>query len=204
MASIDEIKKIRDMTGAGINVVREALAETDGDTEAALKYLRQKGEAKAEKRKDRTTSNGRLGVYIHTNSRIVTVVEVGVETDFAANSEDIANFANQIAVHVAASNPEFITPDSIDEARLNELKDEFTKDLDGKPEEVKEKIMQGKLDKYYKQSVLLHQNFFSDDEKTVEDVINELVAKVGEKIEIKMFTKFEVAQGINYCSTNKD
>lgn len=202
MATIEEIKKLRDMTGAGINAVREALKETGDNTEAALKYLRQKGMAKAEKRKDRTTANGILGVYIHSNNRVVTVVEVGVETDFAANSEDMKKFANQMALQVAAANPEFITEDGIDKKTMEALKDEYTKDLDGKPEEVKEKIMQGKLEKYYKTAVLMKQDLFTDDSKTVEDAINELVAKIGEKIEIKSFSKFEVAQDVKYCSVN--
>lgn len=202
MATIEEIKKLRDMTGAGINAVREALKETGDDTESALKYLRQKGMAKAEKRKDKSTANGVLGVYIHGNNRVVTVVEVGVETDFAANSEDVRTFANEMALQVAAANPEYILPENIDEKKMSELKDEYTKDLEGKPDNVKEKIMEGKLEKFYKTAVLLKQDLFSNDEKTVEDMISELVAKIGEKVEIKSFSKFEVAQDVKYCSIN--
>ena len=204
MVSIEEIKKLREMTGAGINVVREALAETGDDTEAALKYLRQKGLAKAEKRKDRTTANGVFGVYTHVNNRVVTVVEVGVETDFAANSSDLKDFANNIALHIAAASPEFINPEDITEKKKSELNDEFTKDLEGKPEGVKENIMKGKMDKYYQKSVLMMQESFNEEGKTITDLINDLVIKIGEKVEIKTFYKFEVAQNVSYCSINKD
>lgn len=200
MATIEEIKKLRDVSGAGINVVREALKESGEDFEAAMKYLRQKGMAKADKRKGNDAKNGILGVYIHTNNSVVVVVEVGCETDFAAKSEDMKVFANNLALHVAAVNPEFISEDSISEEKKNELKDEIDKQMEGKPEEIKEKMLEGKISKYSQDKVLLKQKLFTDDSKTVEDAINELVAKIGEKVEVRSFTKFEVAQDIKSCS----
>ncbi|MCA9386425.1 elongation factor Ts [Candidatus Dojkabacteria bacterium] len=203
MATMEEIKKLRNETGAGINAVTEALKESKGDMEAARKYLRQKGEAKAEKRKDRTAANGILGVYIHGNNKVVTVVEVSCETDFAAKSEDMRKFANDLALQVAAANPEFLSVDGVSKEKVAELNDTFEKELEGKPENIKENILKGKMDKYYEASVLMKQVLFADDSKTVEDYLNEMVAKIGEKIELKSFSKFEVAQDVQYCSVNK-
>jgi len=204
MSTVEEIKKLRDATGAGINAVREALKESKGDYDKAIKYLREKGVAKAEKRAGNEALNGVLGVYIHGNNSMVSVVEVLCETDFAAKSEDLKKFANDIALHVAASNPEFINEDSVSEEKVQELKDTAKKDLEGKPENVKENIMGGKLKKYYQEAVLLNQQFFSDDSKTVQDYLNEVVAKIGEKIVINSFTVFKVAQDINVCSLKKE
>jgi elongation factor Ts len=200
MATLEEIKQLRDMTGAGINAVREALAASNGNTEEAIKYLRQKGMAKSDKRKGNEAKNGVLGVYVHTNSRVVVVVEVACETDFAAKSEDMLKFANDMALQVAAANPEFVNTESVSETKINEIKDEAMKDLEGKPENIKENIINGKIEKYYADKVLVKQKLFADENKTVEDMINELVAKIGEKILIKSFSKFEVAQDVVTCS----
>lgn len=204
MATLEEIKSLRNETGAGINAVREALEHSKGDLDEARKYLRQKGMAKAEKRKDRTAANGVFGVYVHGNNRVVTVVEVSCETDFAAKSPDMLKFANDIALQVAAVNPEFLTVESVSEKKLGELNDTFEKELEGKPDNIKENIMKGKLDKYYAESVLIKQKLFTDEDRTVEDYMNEMVTKIGEKIEIKSFSKFEVAQNVQYCEVNKD
>jgi elongation factor Ts len=193
-ATIEQIKELREKTGAGVNAVREALEVSKGDLEEALKFLRKKGVAKAEKRKDKVAEQGIFGTYVHTNNKVVTVVEVNCETDFAAKSEDMLNFANDIALHVAAVNPLYIKPEDIPAEESDKVKQTFEKELEGKPEEIKENILKGKMEKYYAEAVLLKQNFFSDDSKTVEDHLNELIAKIGEKIAIKSFTKFEIAQ----------
>lgn len=200
MATLEEIKKLRETTGAGINAVREALDSSDGDIEKAKKYLREKGMAKSEKRKGNEAMNGVIGVYIHKGNRVVVVAEVVCETDFASRSEDLLKFANDIALQVAAAYPEFITVESVAEEKITELKEEAMKDLEGKPDNIKENIVKGKLEKYYSEKVLLKQKMFTDENKTVEDYLNEMVAKIGEKIVIKNFYKFEVAQDIAYCS----
>jgi elongation factor Ts len=199
MATLDEIKKLRSETGAGLNAVREALEVAKGDLEEAKKYLRQQGIAKADKRKGKTAANGVLGVYVHSNNRVVTVVEVVCETDFAAKSPDMLKFANDVALQVAAANPEFISTDDVSEEKKSELRDTVEKELEGKPDNVKENILKGKVEKYYSDGVLLKQKLFIDDSKTVEDYLNELIAKIGEKIQIKQFSKFEVAQDVLYC-----
>lgn len=194
MATVDEIKQLRDMTGAGINAVREALKETGEDIEAALKYLRQKGIAKAEKRSGNNASEGVIGTYIHSNNKVVVVVEVNSETDFAAKGEDMQKFANDVALHIAAMNPRFASVDAVPAEELEKEKDTHMQDLEGKPEEVKERIVEGKLQKFYKDSVLLKQSFFLDDSKTIEDLLNDLITKIGEKIVVKGFSRFEVAK----------
>lgn len=201
---MEEIKNLRNETGAGINAVREALEASKGNLEEAKKYLRQKGIAKAEKRKDRTAANGTLGVYTHSNNRVVTVVEVSCETDFAAKSPDMQKFANDLALQVAAANPEFLTIENVSKEKISELNDTFEKELEGKPDNVKENILKGKMEKYYQVAVLTKQPLFADDSKTVEDYLNEMTSKIGEKIEIKSFSKFEVAQDVQYCSINQD
>jgi elongation factor Ts len=202
MATIEEIKKLRDQTGAGINAVREALAAGGDDFEAALKYLRQKGMAKAEKRKGNATSNGIVGFYMHTNNKFAVLVEVNLETDFAANSADVKEFANKIALQVAAANPEVVNPEDIDPKRTEEVKDEVLKELEGKPENVKENILKGKLDKFYQTATLMKQELFGGDGKTVEDYLNELIAKVGEKIIIKSFVRMEVGKDLIQAKTS--
>lgn len=196
MATIEQIKQLREQTGAGVNAVREALEVSNDDVEKAMVYLREKGVAKAEKRKDKSASKGTLGVYIHSNNSVVVVVEVNCETDFAANSDDMKKFANDIAVHVAAVNPMFINENSVDADELEKQKQSWKLDLEGKPAEVQDKILEGKVEKYYQEKVLLRQQLFQNNEITVGDYLNELVAKIGEKIEISKFYSFEVSQDV--------
>ncbi len=200
MSSIEDIKKLREITGAGINSVKEALKETNNNFDEAVKYLRQKGVAKADKRKDKEAKNGVLGVYVHTNNSLVAVVEVLCETDFAAKSPDMLKFANDLAVHIAAADPVYIDETTVPEKILNAEKEVFEKELKDKPESIRENILKGKLEKFYKQFVLTHQDFFIDDKKTVQDYINEVVAKIGEKIVINSFSRFRVAQEPQSCN----
>lgn len=194
MPTIEQIKDLRNLTGAGVNAIREALEKSKGDFDLAVKYLREKGIAKAEKRKDNVAKNGILGTYVHSNSKLVVVVEIACETDFAANSADMKRFAQDLALHVAAMNPKYISVDTVDATELENEKQVFVKELEGKPEQIKEKILQGKLEKFYKENVLLRQPLFQDDKKTVEDYLNEMVAKIGEKMVLSKFYKIQVAE----------
>ena len=196
MATIEEIKKLRDLTGAGVNVVKEALDKSNGEIDLAMKYLREKGIAKAEKRADKDAKNGILGTYIHSNNKFVIIVEVVCETDFAADGDDMKNFGKTLALHIAAMNPRYISVESVDKDELESEKKSYEKDLEGKPEEVKAKIIEGKLEKYYKDMVLLKQQLFTDDKKTVEDLYNETVAKIGEKILITRFFKITLGEDL--------
>lgn len=196
MATIQEIKELRALTGAGVNAVREALEATNGNVDESIKYLRSKGMAKAEKRKGKVAEHGILGTYVHSNSKFVVVVEVACETDFAAKSEDMVKFAKDLALHIAAVNPKYVNVDSIDKDVLEREKAAAEEGLEGKPENIKQTIIDGKLEKFYKENVLLKQNFFSDESKKVEDLLNEMLAKIGEKIEITYFYKFAVGEEV--------
>lgn len=196
MVTIDQIKELRTITGAGVGAVREALETTNGDVTEAIKFLRAKGLAKAGKRKGKVAEHGILGTYIHSNKKFVVVVEVACETDFAAKSEDMNKFASDLAVHIAAVNPKYISVSSIDKDTLaNELA-AAESGLDNKPDEIRKTIINGKLEKYYQEVVLLKQTLFTDESKTVEDYQNEMVAKIGEKIEITQFYKFQVGEPV--------
>jgi elongation factor Ts len=196
MATIEEIKELRKLTGAGVNAVREALDASNGNFDEAVKYLRSKGMAKAEKRKGKVAENGILGTYVHSNSKFMVVVEVACETDFAAKSEDMVKFANGLALHIAAVNPKYVNVESIDKDVLAAELKSAEQGLEGKPENIKQTIIDGKLEKFYKENVLLKQNYFEDESKTVEDLLNEMLAKIGEKIEVTYFYKFSVGEEV--------
>ncbi|MBE0573745.1 elongation factor Ts, partial [Candidatus Dojkabacteria bacterium] len=167
-------------------------------TNEAIKYLREKGLAKASKRKGKVAEHGILGTYIHSNKKIVVVVEVACETDFAAKSESMIQFANDLAIHITAVGPKYISVESIDKDTLaTELK-AAEEGLDSKPADIRKTIIDGKLEKFYKEVVLLKQQLFTDESKTVEDYLNEMVAKIGEKIEITQFYKFQVGESVVY------
>lgn len=200
MITVEQIKELRSLTGAGVSSVKEALENSNGNTEEAIKYLREKGIAKGEKRKDKVAKNGTLGVYIHNNNKLVVVVEVASETDFAANTPDMQKFAKDLAIHIAAVNPLYVSVEAIDEATLNNEKEAASQGLEGKPENIKESIVNGKLEKFYKETVLLKQPFFVDESKTVEDALNDMVAKIGEKIQITQFYRIKVTEAPT-CST---
>jgi elongation factor Ts len=200
MVTLEQIKELRTRSGAGVNVVKEALEASNGDVEEAIKYLRKKGVAKSEKRKDKVALNGVLGTYIHSNNRMVAVVEVACETDFAAKSPDVIKFANDLALHIAAVNPIFVSVEDVSEEAKNEIKETAEKELEGKPIEVKEKIIEGKLQKFFDENVLLNQKLFTDETKTVKDYLDELVAKIGEKTEITRFVKISVAEVASKCN----
>ncbi len=194
MATLDQIKELRTLSGAGVNAVKEALEKSNDNMENAMKYLREKGIAKAEKRKDKVASNGILGTYIHGNSKLVVVVEIACETDFAADSQDMKTFAKDLALHIAAVNPKYISVESVDKDILDEEKRIAEQGLEKKPEEIKSKIIEGKLEKFYKENVLLKQTLFTDENKSVGDYLNEMYAKIGEKIQITRFYKIQIGQ----------
>jgi elongation factor Ts len=191
MATIEEIKKLRALTGAGVTAVKEALEHGQGDVDKAVAYLREKGMSKAAKRADRVISNGYIGKYIHNNGKVVVLVELGSETDFASNSADFRDFADKLALHIAASNPSYVSVDRVPADVIEKEKAVFAQDVAGKPEEVANKILEGKLGKFYSDNVLMKQELFGAT-GTVEDNLNELIGKIGEKIEIGKMIKFHI------------
>ena len=190
---MDLIKKIRTQTGAGLNSVKEAI-ENSSSQEEVIQYLRKKGMAKSAKRAGKETNNGVIGNYLHTDKRLGVIVEVATETDFAAKSPDVVKFANDIALHIAAVGTLYVNEELVPQEIKKKKK--ASVDVEGKPEEIAEKIKQGKVDKFMQQNVLVHQNFFLDESKKVSDLLNELVAKVGEKIEITKFVRMQIANPV--------
>ncbi|MCL6107052.1 MAG: translation elongation factor Ts [Actinobacteria bacterium] len=194
--SAKEVKSLRDQTGAGMMDCKQALAEAGGNVEEAVKLLRTKGLADAAKRSGRATMQGLVDSYIHAGGKIGVLIEVGCETDFVAKTDDFRRFVHDVAMHVAASAPQYISradvPADVTEAELCIYKEQAK--ATGKPGNILEKIAQGKLDKFYGQVCLLEQAFVKDDKLTVEQLRGELVGKIGENVEIKRFARFELGK----------
>lgn len=188
-----EVKKLRDMTGAGMMDAKNALVESDGDFEKAIDLLRLKGVASAAKRADRVARAGLIEGYVHAG-RIGVLVEVNCETDFVARTEDFKAFAHDIAMQVAASSPTYLTPSDIPEDVIEKEQAIYAAEAKGKPAEVIEKIVSGKLEKYYQAVCLTKQAFIKDDSKTIEDLTKELIAKVGENVVIRRMVRLELGE----------
>jgi elongation factor Ts len=196
--SANMVKELREKTGAGMMDCKKALAETGGDLQKALDYLRQKGLATAAKRAGRVASEGRIGSYIHAGGKIGVMVEVNCETDFVAKTDDFQAFAKDIAMHIAASNPSYIRREEVTVEVLEREKEIYraqARDAQ-KPEKVIDKIVEGKLEKFYGETCLLEQPFVKDPDLTIQDLLNGLIGKLGEKIEIRRFTRYQVGEGI--------
>ena len=194
--SADQVKLLRERTGAGMMDCKKALTESSGNIEKAIDYLRKKGAATAEKRADRATNQGLVEAYIHAGGRIGAMVEVNCETDFVAKTDEFKMLARDIAMQVAAMNPKYITKDDVPKDILDHEMDIYrTQTLnEKKPEQVAERIAQGKLEKYLQEICLLEQTFIKDSGKTVKDVILEMTAKTGEKITVRRFRRFHLGE----------
>ncbi|USN53155.1 MAG: elongation factor Ts [Candidatus Nomurabacteria bacterium] len=188
------IKKLREETGAGVVEAKEALTEAKDDYEAALLVLRKKGQARAVKKQGRETKEGVVASYIHANKRIGAMVEVSCETDFVSRTDDFQRFAYELAMHIAAANPQCLRPEDAPEdlvARERELA-ATSKDIEGKPEQIVQKIIDGKLARFYSEICFMKQPLIMDDSKTVEEYVAEAVTKFGENIQIGRFIRFEL------------
>ncbi len=188
------VKELRDKTNAGMMDCKKALTDTGGDMEKAVDLLRQKGLAVARKRADRATSEGVIETYIHAGGKLGVMVEVGCETDFVAKSPAFVEFARNVAMHIAASNPvsirrEDVSPELIERER-NIYKQQAIDS--GKPENIAEKMVGGKMDKFFAENCLLEQKFVKNPDLSMQDLLNELIAKMGENIGIKRFARFQV------------
>ena len=190
------VKELRDKTNAGMMDCKKALQENNGDMEKAIDFLRQKGLAVAAKRAGRSTSEGIIETYIHAGGKLGVMVEVGCETDFVAKTDDFINFAKDMAMHVAAVNPVALSREEVPAEVLSREKEIYTQQaLDsGKPANIAEKIVEGKLAKYYAEVCLMEQKFVKDPDVTIQDKLNELVAKMGENISIKRYVRMQVGQ----------
>ncbi|RLB41433.1 MAG: elongation factor Ts [Deltaproteobacteria bacterium] len=190
------IKELREKTGVGIMDCKKALNECDGNLEKAIDYLRKKGIATAKKRGSRTTSQGQVQAYIHGGGKIGVLVEVNCETDFTGKTDDFSTFVKDIAMQIAATNPVAIDRDSVPPEILEREKEIYmtqARDM-GKPEKVIEKIVEGKMKKFYSEACLLEQPFVKNPDITVQDLLNELIAKTGENIVIRRFVRYQLGE----------
>ena len=189
-----DVKELRDKNGAGMMDCKKALQDADGDMEKAIDILRTSGAAKAAKRSERATNHGTLGSYLHFGGRIGVLVELNCETDFVANTDDFQQLAKDLAMHVAASNPLAVRIEDVPEAVVAKEREIYLEQVkaEGKPENIQEKIVEGKLKKFFKENVLLEQPFVKDPDKSVEALVTEVSAKTGENIGIARFARMEV------------
>ena len=192
--SAKDVKALRDRTGVGMMDCKKALIETDGDIDAAIDVLRAKGAARAAKRAEKSANEGTIGSYIHFDNRTAVIVELNCETDFVAKTDDFQGLAKQIALHIASQAPLSVTPDDVPEdvvARERKVYEEQVKEQ-GKPDDIALKIVEGKLNKFFKETTLLAQPFVKNPDQTVGELITEMSAKTGEKIEVARFQRFKV------------
>jgi elongation factor Ts len=190
------VKELREKTGAGMMDCKKALTECDGDIDKAAEFLRKKGIATAQKRAGRAVSEGTIQSYIHLGGKLGVLVEVGCETDFVAKNEDFLDFAKNIAMHIAATNPLGIKSEDIPDDVAEKERDIYRAQAGemGKPDNVVEKIVDGKMKKFFQENCLLEQPYVRDPDMTVQDLLNELIAKIGENITIKRFVRFQVGE----------
>ncbi len=195
--SAKDVKVLRDRTGAGMMDCKKALQETNGDMEAAIDFLRAKGAAKAAKRAAKSANEGTIGSYIHFGEKIGVMVELNCETDFVAKTEDFVELAKALAMHIAAANPLTVSSDDIDPEVVERERAIFLEQVknEGKPEHIAEKIVEGKLRKFFEENSLLLQPFVKDPKKSVGQLITEVSARTGEKIEVARFTRLQVGEG---------
>lgn len=198
MAKIDIklIQELRNKTGLGLMDCKKALIEADGNIEKAIEILRKKGAAVAAKRASKETAQGLVHSYIHPGSRLGTLVEINCETDFVARTEDMKKFAHFVSIQVAAMKPKYVSAEDIDPAELEKEKTILKEQMaeSGKPEQVIEKIVEGRMKKWFAEVCLLDQPSVKDEKQTIRDVMQELIGRLGENIKIKRFCRFEIGQ----------
>ena len=193
-----EVKQLRDATGAGMMDCKRALIESEGDLDRAAEILRERGQASVAKRASRTANQGLVDAYVHFNNTVGVLVEVNCETDFVANTDDFKRLVKDIALHIASpSAPRFVSRDEVPASELDQERHiaQVQAKESGKPEHVIEKIVEGKLNAYFKDNVLLEQPYVKDDSKTVQQLLDETSAKVGERIAVRRFARFKLGEG---------
>jgi elongation factor Ts len=190
------VKELREETGAGVLDCKNALQETDGDFDKAVEYLRQEGLAAAAKRADRVANEGTIGHYVHAGSRVAALVEVNCETDFVAKTDDFLTLAHDLAMQVVAAQPKYLLPEDIPAEVIEAEKENHQAQMEdsGKPEHVVDKIVEGKLQKYYREVCLMQQPFIKDEGLTIQDLVTQVAAKLGENIVVRRFVRFELGE----------
>ena len=198
------VKELRERTGAGMMDCKKALSATDGDLEKAIDFLREKGLAAAAKKAGRVAAEGLVEAYIHGGGRIGVLVEVNCETDFVAKTDAFKELVKGIAMHIAATNPSYLKREEVPTAELEHEQAVLAEQArnEGKPEKIIEKMVAGRIEKYYKEVCLMEQPFVKDPDKTISDLITESIAKIGENISIRRFTRYQLGEGIEKKEEN--
>jgi elongation factor Ts len=193
-----QVKELRERTGAGMMDCKRALVESKGDIEKAIELLRKQGMATAAKKAGRVAAEGVVGSYIHAGGRIGVLLEVNCETDFVARTDDFQALVKDLAMHIAASDPRFVNRDEVTVEVLERERSIYREQAleSGKPESVVDRIVEGKLEKFYSESVLMEQAFIKNPDVTVQELVTETIAKLGENIQVRRFSRFQVGEGI--------
>jgi elongation factor Ts len=194
--SAKDVKELRERSGAGMMDCKRALEETDGNQEKALDLLRSRGAAKAAKREGKVASEGTIGTYVHHNGKVGVMVELNCETDFVANTDDFKKLARDLALHIASAKPLAVSASDIPEEVVARERSVYAAEVaeQGKPENIRERIVEGKLKKFFQETALMEQTFVRDDAKTIKDLVTDVSAKTGEKIEIARFARFHIGK----------
>ncbi len=197
------VKELRETTGAGMMDCKKALVETNGNIQEAVKYLREKGIAGAAKKMDRIASEGIIASYIH-GGRIGVIVEINSETDFVAKNVEFQEFGKDIAMQVAAANPLYLRKEDVPQEAIEKEKEILRNQAlnEGKPAQIVDKMVEGRIAKYYKEVCLLEQSFIKDPDKTIDQLLKEKIAKIGENLSIRRFSRFEVGEGLEKKTEN--
>jgi elongation factor Ts len=192
------VKELREMTGAGMMDCKKALGETEGNIEKAVDFLREKGLAAAAKKAGRIAAEGVVEAYIHGGGRIGVMVEINCETDFVAKTDDFKELARDVAMQIAATNPLFVRREEVDPAVIEHESEVFRAQAlnEGKPEKIVEKMVTGRIEKYYKEICLMEQSFIKDPDQTISQIINGKISKIGENISIRRFARYQLGEGI--------
>ncbi len=187
------VAQLREQTGAGMMDAKKALEEANGDLAGATELLKKRGLAKADKKGDRETKEGRVFSYIHSSGKIGVLVEILCETDFAAKNDSFTELLKDVAMHIAAADPLYVKRDQVSPEVIEKQRAMFKEDVQGKPDDIVEKIVDGKLAKYFSEVCLLEQPFVKDDSKTIEELVKEKIATIGENIQISRFSRFHIS-----------
>jgi elongation factor Ts len=192
------VKELREKTGAGMMDCKKALTETAGDVQKAVDYLRQKGLAAATKKADRVAADGAVAAYVHAGGKLGALVEINCETDFVARTTEFQALLKDIAMQVAAANPRYVRREEIPEAELAKEKTIYRQQAleSGKPEKIVDKIVEGKMERFYSEICLLEQSFIKDQDKKVSEIINDAIARLGENIQIRRFARYHLGEGV--------
>lgn len=204
MVDASTVKELRERTGAGMMDCKKVLVETNGDIEKAIELLREKGLAAAAKKAGRIASEGIVEAYIHGGGRIGVLIEVNSETDFVAKNADFRAFVKDMAMQVAATSPLYVSRDQVDQSVIDKEREIYRQQAlnEGKPEKIVDKMVEGRIEKYYKEICLLEQPFVKDPDVTVQELLTSMIAKIGENLSIRRFTRYEMGEGLQKKEDN--